>query len=51
MLRAIEDATDILPVLSFQAITVPILRTDVADNSRIMAFGNSLYERLVAEVE
>jgi hypothetical protein len=77
MLPAIQDAAGILPVLSFQAITVPamqhmqqnggnalgldpndgpificnlaILWTDVADNSRIMSFSNSLYERLVEE--
>jgi hypothetical protein len=79
MLPAIEDAAGILPVLSFQAITVPamqkmqkdggnalgldpsqgpificnlaILWNDAADNTRIMAFSNSLYERLVAEAE
>jgi FAD/FMN-containing dehydrogenase len=79
MLPAIEDAAGILPVLSFQAITVPamqkmqkdggnalgldpsegpificnlaIMWNDVADNTRIMAFSNSLYERLVAEAE
>ncbi|KAL6711710.1 hypothetical protein ACN47E_004644 [Coniothyrium glycines] len=77
MLPAIADAAGILPVLSFQAITVPamekmrrnggnalgldpkdgpvfianlaILWTDAADNDRIFAFSNSLYERLVAE--
>ena len=77
MLPAIEDAEGILPVLSFQAITVQamekmqqnggnalgmnpkdgpificnlaILWTSAADNDRIFIFGNSLYERLVAE--
>jgi FAD/FMN-containing dehydrogenase len=77
MLPAIQNAAGILPVLSFQAITVPamkkmqqnggnalgldpndgpificnlaILWTDVADNTRIMSFSNSLYERLVEE--
>ncbi|CAA9959266.1 FAD binding domain containing protein [Pyrenophora teres f. maculata] len=77
MLPAIEDAAGILPVLSFQAITVPamqqmqqnggnalglnpddgpifianlaIMWTNVADNTRIMSFSNTLYERLVEE--
>ncbi|KAJ4375784.1 hypothetical protein N0V83_001061 [Neocucurbitaria cava] len=76
MLPAISDAADILPVLSFQAITVPamesmqqnggnalgldpkkgpifianlaIMWSNVADNTRIMSFSNSLYESLVA---
>ncbi|KAH7371561.1 FAD binding domain-containing protein [Pyrenochaeta sp. MPI-SDFR-AT-0127] len=75
MLPAIEDAADILPVLSFQAITVPamesmqqnggnalgldpkegpvficnlaIMWSNTADNTRIMAFSDSLYKRLV----
>jgi FAD/FMN-containing dehydrogenase len=79
MLPAIADAAGILPVLSFQAITVPamqkmqqnggnalglnpddgpificnlaIMWTNVTDNTRIMSFSNSLYERLVAEAD
>lgn len=79
MVPAIADAAGVLPVLSFQAITVPAMRkmqqnggnprglnpddgpicisnlaimwTNVADNRRIMAFSNSLMERLTAEAD
>jgi hypothetical protein len=79
LIPAIEDAEGILPVLSFQAITVPAMErmqqnggnalgldpkegpificnlgifwSNSADNDRIYAFSNSLYERLVAEAD